>query len=438
MKKRGDFSNAQILNPKRYADAGGAQEARIFPYYAGYSTVFASTLLGSLVLPAKCVVFDPWNGSGVTTHTARRFGYRTVGQDLNPVMVLAAKAELLSPQDAARLIPLAHYLLDNVRGRLPATESDPLCQWLVPRAASFMRALEERINMTLVSKSTKYAPLSGHGVCDRVSPMASFFYVVLFGVARGLLDKFRATNPMWTKSPAKRQYRIRASRRRMTSLFIREVRLLSGQLAVHSFLVTDKERTCEVLLGSSEHIPLRTRSVDVVLTSPPYCTRIDYAVATAIELAVLRIGGTAFDALRRSMMGTSTVGSDTIVPSNRWGRTCNRFLQKLYRHKSKASKTYYYKNHVQYFASLYASIGEIARVLRRAGRCAIVVQDSYYKDVRNDVPKVVVEMARAHGVKLDRRETFISTRSMVRRNSRARGYVSRRKAREHVLCFVRK
>jgi len=427
-----------IVNPKRHADAGGAQEARLFPYYAGYSASFASTLLASLDLADKSCILDPWNGSGITTHTARRFGYKTIGQDLNPVMVLVARAELLSPQEAGRLIPLAHDILGKARRESKhVVKDDPLSQWLVPTAASFMRAIETEINQSLVSNNNHYKRLLDGRDFDRVSSLAAFFYVVLFGVARGLLNKFKATNPMWIKSPAKPHMRAKASRKKVSSLFLDEVRLLSGLLAVHSFLVTDESRTCSINLGNSERMSLSPRSVDMVLTSPPYCTRIDYAVATAIELAVLRFSKTEFDLLRRSLMGTSTVTARQLTKVATWGKTCNRFLDKLYAHTSKASKTYYFKNHLQYFASLYASIREISRVLKRNGKCAIVVQDSYYKDIRNDVPKMVVEMARVHGLVLRRQETFVSRRSMVGMNKKAREYVSGRKTKESVLCFVR-
>ncbi len=156
MRKRDDFASATIVNPKRYADAGGAQEARLFPYYVGYSAAFASTLLASLDLADKPCILDPWNGSGITTHTARRFGYKTIGQDLNPVMVLVAKAELLSPQDAGRLIPLARDILDKARRQgTRAAKDDPLCHWLAPTTASFMRAIEIEINNSLVYVNKK-------------------------------------------------------------------------------------------------------------------------------------------------------------------------------------------------------------------------------------------------------------------------------------------
>ena len=72
-------------------------------------------------------------------------------------------------------------------------------------------------------------------------------------------------------------------------------------------------------------------------------------------------------------MGTSTVGLSNHSVDPLWGKTCVRFLKRLYRHGSKASKTYYFKNHLQYFASLFKSIREISRVLKRRGKCVIVM-----------------------------------------------------------------
>lgn len=437
-KKHGDFAKALIVNPKRYADAGGAQEARLFTYYAGYSSVFASTLLASLNLPSNACILDPWNGSGVTTRTARRFGYKTIGKDLNPVMVLIANAELLSPHDVGSLLPRAHDIMFRVRQQnRRSSETDPLCKWLVPSTASFIRAIEREIIESLVPRRNQRRLLL-QGDFDNISSVAAFFYVALFGVTHTLLKKFRATNPMWIKSPAKPHLRISLGRWRLKSLFLDEVKSLSALLAVHSFYLSNRSQTCSISAGNSERLALRGRSVDMVLTSPPYCTRIDYAKATAVELAVLRYDDGKFDKLRRSLMGTSTVPSAEQAKDPSWGPTCNRFLSRIYRHTSKASKTYYFKNHLQYFSSLHASIREISRVLKPKGKCVIVVQDSYYKDIRNDVPKIVTEMAKARGLVLQRQEDFISGRSMVGMNKRAKEYVIGRKTKESVLCFTRR
>ena len=136
-------------------------------------------------------------------------------------------------------------------------------------------------------------------------------------------------------------------------------------------------------------------------------------------------------------MGTSTVNAKAGSINRQWGATCARFLDTVYEHPSKASQGYYYKNHYQYFESLQSSITELTRVLKSQGSCILVVQDSYYKDIHNDVPTIATEMAKHAGMALRRREDFASNRSMVSMNQRAKKYLLSRKTVESVLCFER-
>jgi len=193
----------------------------------------------------------------------------------------------------------------------------------------------------------------------------------------------------------------------------------------------------QVHQGNAERLSLPDDSVDVVITSPPYCTRIDYAVATSIELAVLRASPEDFSQIRRSLMGTSTVPATAIEVDSKWGTICENFLNGIYEHPSKASKTYYFKNHLQYFDSLSKSIGQLARVVKSDGKCILVVQDSYYKDIHNDVPGIAAQMASRSGFDLAVRRDFVSGKSMAGINGKARQYLKKRTTTESVLCFVR-
>lgn len=431
-----DFDAAVIVNPKRHTDGARAQDSRFFPYYAGYSTTFAANLLASLKLPPNADVLDPWNGSGTTTQTARRLGYKAIGYDLNPAMVLVAKAGVLSPLEVGSLTPLARTILESAYSRTQLmTEDDPLCAWLVPTGTSFIRAIEFEINNSLVSHGS-YQPLVNRDSLSQVSSLAAFFYVCLFRVTRRLLSNFIPTNPTWTKVPSKPYQRKRPEKQKIVELFLAEVELLAARVAVHGFTVPDEARACSISLGNSEELRLPNHSIDAVITSPPYCTRIDYAMATIIELAVLRLDKPHFDVLRRKLMGNATVTRGIAETNKAWGRTCNNFLNRLYTHSSKASRTYYFKNHIQYYGALHKSLGELARVLKTNGKCVIVAQDSYYKDVHNDVPQIISEMAECHGLRVVQRVDFSSNRSMVGMNTRARSYISDRKISESVLCFV--
>src|SRR3989338_5969494 len=101
-----EIAPLQILSPKRNKRLQTGWEG-FFPYYAGYPELFARELLMSANLPRHAGVLDPWNGSGTTTFTASALGLSSIGIDLNPVMIVVARARLLPPSEADHLRPLA-------------------------------------------------------------------------------------------------------------------------------------------------------------------------------------------------------------------------------------------------------------------------------------------------------------------------------------------
>jgi len=425
------FERLAIVNPKRHADIAYF-DSDLFPYYAGYSAAFTTQLLQSADLTEEALVLDPWNGAGTTVQAAHKLGLQSFGLDLNPAMVIVAKAGLLSSREVPSLVPLAESIIEHASEHA-GLANDPLEKWLSAESAEWIRCLESEINKTLVSHEN-YRPLTLGNAVNNVSSLAAFFYVALFRSVRRLLASFIPTNPTWVKSPKTARERRRPSEATINEGFVSEVRQLADTVRASALL---EEATATISLGTSERIPLSGGTADFILSSPPYCTRIDYAMATAIELAVLRAGIKEFDSLRRSLMGTSTVEAAGWASYADWGSTCTKFLGKLYAHRSKASQGYYYKSHLQYFDSLYRSIRDISRVLKPNALCVLVVQDSHYKEIHNDVPTIAVEMAANCGLGLCRCENFRVENSMVQINKRAKKYLKNREEKESVLCLVK-
>ena len=82
-----------------------------------------------------------------------------------------------------------------------------------------------------------------------------------------------------------------------------------------------------------------------------------------------------------------------------------------------------------------ADKGEIDRVLKRSGQCVLVVQDSFYKDVPNDVPRIFEEMARHLGWHLNERIDFLVKQTFAGVNPQVKKYRNRFDATESVLIF---
>ncbi len=431
------FGDVVIQTPKRNRSSADGR-ASWYPYYAGFSSAFATSILASAKLPSRAQVLDPWNGSGTTTEAAAALGYQGLGYDLNPAMVIISKARMLSPRVKTSLLPVAIDILDKAsRANLELPiEPDPLCTWLVPRSAAILRALERAIQRLLVDEH-QYDLLVDRQDFDALSDLAAFFYTALFRSVRSLLACFYSSNPTWTKRPKTPASRLRPTPETVQSTFETQVRRMIQAIEMESPWHSQRDHRGLVQLATSSSLPLRKRSVDFILSSPPYCTRIDYAVATMTELAVLGydIEG-RFNDLRRLLIGTSTVPKSIDDPNAEWGATCNDFLDQIASHRSKASGSYYFKSHVQYFREIWLSISELRRTLRTGGGCVLVVQDSYYKDIHNNLPKIFMEMAAANGLRLDRRKDFRLAKTMAGINPAVREYRSNSHATESVLCFT--
>jgi len=428
-----------INSPKRNKRLQTGWEG-FFPYYAGFPELFARELLQSAKLPRDAVVLDPWNGSGTTTYTANALGFDAIGIDLNPVMIIVARARLLPPSEADHLRPLAATILSHAHSAPPTlSPDDALLGWFEAETAAFIRGIEQNIRRSLVGSMTK-SPDGVH--LDKISGTAATLYVALFAACRKLVARFQSSNPTWLRVPKKDEARVAAAQIAVARHFGDNVRGMSAALAKKrdaDLLLVDAPRPGDsrILLSDTATMTLGSESIDLALTSPPYCTRIDYTAATRIELAVLApLLTTGARALGKQMIGTTQVPGETIDVDPSWGRACASFLKQLKRHPSKASGGYYYRTHLDYYDKMSRSIARLASALKPGGRAILVVQDSYYKELHNDLPKIISQMGRAHGLSLKQRKDF-HLRSMSDINPGRLSYTRPSGATESVLCFAK-
>lgn len=412
----------EILSPKR-EPAGRNIERGWYDYYAGYSAAFTESILNNFELQSDSVVLDPWNGAGTTTTAAAIRQLPFYGFDLNPVMALVAKASGVGRTNISSLKPLSHEILAEAKRCLKDVDAnaEQLNLWFSESAASAFRSIEFSIQKILVEGP--YCSISERKSLEDISPITAFFYVSLFKSVKKFLAKFKTSNPTWIKGPANVEDRLSPSEEEVYYAFSNEVSSLLEGLRSNSFVPDVTPDTSTIDVASSTNLPLNDESVDFGVTSPPYCTRIDYAVKTKPELLVLGYEPkTTFDKLRRSLIGTSTVNKTDLVPSESWGETCLGFLNHVYAHPSNASKTYYYKNHLQYFYGLKRSIDELSRVLKKDGRLVMVLQSSYYKEVFNDLPAIATEMASFSGLERVYKKSFDVRKDMSRVNKGTKKY----------------
>jgi hypothetical protein len=431
------FDQLEIPSPKRRRVE--SSWSGFFPYYAGYSESFARALIRSASLPGTAVVLDPWNGTGTTTYAAAEAGIAGIGLDLNPVMVVVAKARLLSPAAVDGLVPLTSKIIKLTTSRdSPLEAEDPLLQWFVEHPAHAIRKLQQAITRLFLSDNSSVGEVT---IWDKLSSLAATFYLALFSVCRKLTLQFRSSNPTWIKVPRQLEQRVWTSASQINQSFeiaIADIVSTLRQCARSSRLRGPHRTRVTIRCEDSANAAFRPNSADLVLTSPPYCTRIDYVTATRIELAVLQpLYALGLQDLRRRMLGTTVVPNHHIDPCPDWGPACIAFLKRLKAHSSKASSTYYYRTHLDYFDKIFRSLRRLSHAIKENGAAILVVQDSFYKDVHNDLPNIVREMVEFHGLNLVHRKNFTIRRTMAGVNPRARTYREHFSAIESVLCFAK-
>ena len=269
-------------SPKR----SNGQGSDWYPYYAGYSAEFVREALERLALPQGAVVMDPWNGAGTTTATAASLGFRAVGIDINPAMALVASGRMLPPDSVPAVLPC----LDHP-GRTKRTDADPLRTWFDGESGRFIRRLAEQIySLSRSDASAQYL----HG----------FYFTALALTVRALLTGERISNPTWFAMRRRHQDSYSPSPPRIRRMFGETIQSL--KLKLHA---SPPRYPAWILTADSSRLPLPDHSVDAIVTSPPYCTRLDYPVATQPELSLLGLERTSprFRSLRNNTLGTPTI-----------------------------------------------------------------------------------------------------------------------------------
>lgn len=400
-----------------------------FPYYAGYAGAFVEQILRAVREACGAVrVLDPWNGSGTTSLIAHRLGHVPVGFDINPVLSIVSAAKIAHADDALHLSGLARTLAASPlrvdRG------DDPLRSWLGPTAVAQYRGIEHAL-MSQLATTPEGASL--HPSRDGLPPIAAFLLLALIRTARTYAGVKQGSNPTWVRPSAER-------RRPGTDLGVRwieQVRAMAGDLKSAGEKISWNGR---LGIADARELPLDDGSIDFVLTSPPYCTRIDYIVSASFELAALGIGVDAdeFERLRKASMGTPLSRSLELpgIP-RRWPTEVKRILTAIREHPSKASHSYYFRTYWQYFEDAMKSLAELHRVVRPGGAAVLVVQSSYYKDIQIDLPELYVACANAVGFDAEVTSGIEVRRAMSQINPHSRKHQAEKHYREGVVVLER-
>ena len=307
-----------VASPKRKA-SGRSKRALLYDFYAGYSESFAIDALNGIVADdPEVVVFDPWNGSGTTTWAAAKLRCRAIGVDVNPALAVVAKARLAERRALRRLAETSQLLSPSDLSAKPpsALLHDPLQQWFNEGTVRRLRGLQKQIGL-----ATCPPPMTTSAYAESLSNNRSLTCVTLFKIVRKLTSRFQASNPTWIRVSTSFDDKTSCS----SSEILNAYRSVIDDIDPEALPSNPRRDFGRVSVFSADardfDVSNHCGELQCILTSPPYCTRIDYAIATRRELAVLGANPGEVRELRESQIGTPVIVTPDIeIDAQGWGR----------------------------------------------------------------------------------------------------------------------
>ena len=283
---------------------------RWFKYREGFSRSLVDYLLDELFAKPGQTIFDPFAGTGASLFTAAERGLNGIGVELLPVgSFFMSTRDLINRTDPKLILKwITDYLTKN-----PWLETQPTWQYphLRITGGAFPAETEECMS--------RYKTWLG----SLHSKQGQFFDFVLFSV----LEEISFTR----KDGQYLRWDSRSSRSRSKTSFSKgEIipfceainnKLRKIEADIHQEMVSEtltlftedssqssKLGSVTVLQGSvfNRIADVANNSVNLVITSPPYCNRYDYTRTYALELAYLGVDEIGVKDLRQSLL-TCTV-----------------------------------------------------------------------------------------------------------------------------------
>jgi hypothetical protein len=432
-------SNTATRDSKSSPKRGAAERLGLHawhPYYAGFSEAFVAEVLSELSVPSGSVILDPMAGSGTTMVVAQQNDYLGLGVELNPALATITRAK---DATLAAIDDLEDAVAEVV-SKAQSHKSDAALHtavhgWIPSRKYADLKrlhfAIAQHTSTPVAPLAPKLAKVVGAGNHNDTGSTKNLLEAALLMTARNASAALKTKNPTWLKPGGN-------THDDGEDIFQRFASIAAGLLTDlrRTFPPPSTYRRVVVQNGDAKTLAFADESIDAIVTSPPYLTRIDYAIGTAPELIVLGFDtDDALRTIRRSIMGSTCVTGGSYDVANTWGPICLATIDRVRRHHSKSSANYYAKTHIQYFRDAEALLRECLRVLRPGAPAVFVVQDSWYKDVPIPLGTIYCEMAHCLGAatgQVLRSETVRSHLGLV--NTRARRY-TKGQIQEHIVVL---
>jgi DNA modification methylase len=373
-------------------------------------------------LKKPMLVLDPMAGSGTTVVVARLHGHEAVGFDTDPLALLIAKA-WSSSIDADRIRMRAKQVLSRARrsyrnlrpGDAYPPEADVetrafIRYWFDPTARRQLTSLSDAISR--VKNST-----------ERVLMWTAFSRMIITkqtGVSLAMDVSHSRPHKVYTVAPMKPLKRFHTA--------------VEAVLRASPFSLENDRPKAIIKRADARKLPLGNKSIDLVVTSPPYLNAIDYL--RGHKLSLVWMGHCIEEVRDTRARNIGTEHSDRDALEIGYIRSAVNQMGKVQNLPVRSRGML-----AQYVRDMNAVLAEISRVMKRKAEAVLVVGDSTIKGVFVRNSRALTYLGRSNGLTLKsvrRRRLLENRRYLPPPGRRISGKLLQSRMREEVILTFSK
>jgi len=340
-------------------------------------------------------VLDPMCGSGTTLVEARLLGRDSLGIDIDPLARLLTRVKVTA-LDEFELLSAKKSLIENLAEDFapgpcaqgssalkgaPAValpeylDKDWVTYWFLRPVASELSLVKRRIDE------------------EKDQALREFFYVCFSSI---ILTKGSSGVSCARDLAHSRPHRVLPARKpNVLKIFMERLESMTKRMIEYN-KACHKEVMAEIIGQDARHIPLADQSVDLIVTSPPYATAIDYLRAHKFSLYWLGFDPNILSIFeRQGYIGTEKVPKEDCqrrLETPLGHPVADRTLRQIAEKDVKRAGILH-----KYFEDMRLVIGEMYRVLKKRKYCWIVIGDPSAKQVRIPTTRILINFAKSSG-----------------------------------------
>lgn len=343
------------------------------------------------VEPGQCVL-DPFCGTGTTLVTCKQLGIRSVGAEGTPMGRFATSVKVDWSPDPEALLHDARGLVEAAarstreHGNLPLLALSPDAEKTLLRGSISPRPLHRALKLREAIDSSS-TPYSNHALLALAKVLPTRIGNLRFGPEVGV-------------AVAKQDAPV-------LDLWLGEIATMAADLAQQG---DGAPAAAAVHLADSRDLRpvLEPRSIDAVITSPPYPNEKDYTRIMRLEMAVLGLvrSPKELQALKRTLLCSNTRTVYRANDDDRWvadNRQIADLAARIEARRCELGKTsgferQYHRVVTLYFGGMYRHLANLRPLLRPGAQLAYVVGDqASYLQVMIRTGQVLAALAESLG-----------------------------------------